>query len=182
MAAIAAGVGVMVMCSSSLAAAMMMGGGEETPAAAATGAGAGAGEDAGADAGADDDRTFHASTLPEPTDATILNPGSSLARGEKWEPPNKSYNMTLQGDNNLCINEPGKARACLMSHQVGGTATATFQGDGNMCVNGSTTKCHMSHDSDVPPSQHRLIFHNNGDVYVDHGTGESNRSMIYDHP
>ena len=36
MAAIAAGVGVMVMCSSSLAAAMMMGGGEETPAATTT--------------------------------------------------------------------------------------------------------------------------------------------------
>ena len=36
MAAIAAGVGVMVMCSSSLAAAMMMGGGEETPATTTT--------------------------------------------------------------------------------------------------------------------------------------------------
>ena len=44
MAAIAAGVGLMVVCSSSLAAALMMGGGEETPAAAA-GAGAGAGAD-----------------------------------------------------------------------------------------------------------------------------------------
>ena len=125
---------------------------------------------------------FVDSILPEPADATIINPGSKLTRGEKWEPPNKSYNMVLQGDNNLCINEPGKARACLFSHQVGGVATATFQGDGNMCVNGSKTKCYMSHDSNVPSGQHRLILHNNGDVYVDHGTGESKRFMIYDHP
>ena len=90
--------------------------------------------------------------------------------------------MVLQGDNNLCINEPGAARACLMSHQVGGTAEAYFQGDGNVCVNGNVPKCYMSHDSSVPVGQHRLILHNNGDVYVDHGTGESNRSMIYDHP
>jgi flagellin-like hook-associated protein FlgL len=48
MAAIAAGVGMMVMCSSSLAAALMMGGSEETPAA---GAGAGAGAGAATDTG-----------------------------------------------------------------------------------------------------------------------------------
>jgi hypothetical protein len=181
---IAAIVVMMMCCSSSSMASMMMGGGEETPS-----AGAGAGEEtpsAGAGAGTESTETsneFVDSILPEPTDATILNPGSSLARGEKWEPPNKSYDMTLQGDNNLCINEPGKARACLMSHQVGGTATTDFQGDGNLCVNGQPgVKCHMSHDSNVPSGQHRLILHNNGDVYVDHGTGESNRSMIYDHP
>jgi hypothetical protein len=46
MAAIAAGVGLMVVCSSSVAAAMMMGGGEETPAATGAGAGAGAGAEA----------------------------------------------------------------------------------------------------------------------------------------
>ena len=156
-----AGVGLLSMCciSSSIAASMMGGGG-----------------------GGETSNEFVDSILPEPTDATILNSGSSLAHGEKWEPPNKSYDMTLQDDNNLCINEPGKARACLMSNQVGGTATATFQGDGNMCVNGDTPKCHMSHDSNVPSGQHRLILHNNGDVYVDHGTGEANRSMIYDHP
>ena len=45
MAAIAAGLGLLVVCGSSSAAAMMMGGGEETP--AATGAGAGAGAGAG---------------------------------------------------------------------------------------------------------------------------------------
>ena len=171
-----AGVGLMMVCySSSSMASMMMGGGDETPADGA-GAGAGAGTET------ETSNKFVDSILPEPTDATILNSNSSLARGEFWEPPNKSYNMVLQSDNNLCINEPGKARACLMSHQVGGTATATFQGDGNMCVNGSTTKCHMSHDSNVPSGQHRLILHNNGDVYVDHGTGEANRSVIYDHP
>ena len=193
--------GLLCLCSisSSIAASM---GGEETPTPTpGAGAGAGAGTDAGtdadagadagggagADAGADDDSpagdTFHSSTLPDFMDATILNAGSSLGRGEKWEPPNKSYNMVLQGDNNLCINEPGKARACLMSHQVGGTAKADFQGDGNLCVNGQPgVKCHMSHDSNVPSGQHRLILHNNGDVYVDHGTGEANRFMIYDHP
>ena len=175
-----AGVGLLVVCCSSSSAMMMMGGGgEETPAAAATGAGAGAG--AGADATVEP-IMFGESTLPDAADATILNAGSSLARGEAWEPPNKSYNMVLQGDNNLCINEPGKARACLMSNQVGGTATADFQGDGNMCVNGTNVKCHMSHDSNVPSGQHRLILHNNGDVYVDHGTGESERFVIYDHP
>ena len=167
-----AGVGLLIVCCSSSSAMMTMGGGEETP-------------DTTTSGGAESTETsneFVDSILPEPTDATILNSNSSLARGEFWEPPNKSYNMVLQSDNNLCINEPGKARACLMSHQVGGTATATFQGDGNMCVNGSTTKCHMSHDSNVPSGQHRLILHNNGDVYVDHGTGEANRSVIYDHP
>ena len=176
MAAIAvAGVGLMVVCSSSLTAVMLMGGEEETPTTSA-------GPSSGPSAETENSNVFVDSILPEPTDATILNPGSSLARGEFWEPPNKSYNMVLQSDNNLCINEPGKARACLMSHQVGGTATTTFQGNGNLCVDGSATKCHMSHDEDVPSGQHRLILHNNGDVYVDHGTGESNRSMIYDHP
>jgi hypothetical protein len=170
-----AGVGLMMVCCSSSSVASMMSGGEETP---ATGAGA-------TGAGAESTETsneFVDSILPEPTDATILNSNSSLARGEFWEPPNKSYNMVLQSDNNLCINEPGKARACLMSHQVGGTATATFQNDGNMCVYGDEGKCHMSHDSNVPSGQHRLILHNDGDVYVDHGTGEANRFMIYDHP
>ena len=174
-----AGVGLLIVCCSSRSAMMTMSGGESVgPSPAAGGAESTSG-------GADSTETsnkFVDSILPEPTDATILNSGSSLARSESWEPPNKSYNMVLQGDNNLCINEPGKARACLMSHQVGGTATATFQGDGNMCVSGSTTKCHMSHDSNVPSGQHRLILHNNGDVYVDHGTGEANRSVIYDHP
>ena len=170
-----AGVGLLSVCciSSSIAASMM--GGDETPETTDS-------TKTETETETETSNEFADSILPEPTDATILNSGSSLARGELWEPPNKSYNMVLQGDNNLCINEPGKARACLMSHQVGGTATATFQGDGNMCVNGSTTKCHMSHDSNVPDGQHRLILHNNGDVYVDHGTGESNRFMIYDHP
>ena len=103
---IAAAVGMMVCCSSS-SAMMMMGGGEETP-------------DTTTSGGAESTETsnkFVDSILPEPTDATILNSNSSLARGEFWEPPNKSYNMILQGDNNLCINEPGRARACLMSNQ-----------------------------------------------------------------
>lgn len=169
-----AGVGLLSVCciSSSLLAGAM--GGEKTPETPET----------PETTETETSNEFVDSILPEPADATIINPGSKLTRGEFWEPPNKSYNMVLQGDNNLCINQtnPSKARACLMSHQVGGTATATFQGDGNMCVNGSTTKCHMSHDSNVPSGQHRLILHNNGDVYVDHGTGESNRSMIYDHP
>ena len=171
-----AGVGLLIVCCSSSSAMMMMGG-EETPAATTSGGG-----EETPDTTTETSNEFVDSILPEPTDATILNPGSSLARGEKWEPPNKSYDMVLQSDNNLCINEPGKARACLMSHQVGGTATATFQGDGNMCVYGDKGKCHMSHDSNVPSGQHRLILHNDGDVYVDHGTGEANRSMIYDHP
>lgn len=169
-----AGVGLLSVCciSSSIAASTMGGGGEETTEETAT-----------TDSTETETSTeFVDSILPEPADATIINPGSKLEHGEFWEPPNKSYNMVLQGDNNLCINEPGKARACLMSHQVGGKATATFQGDGNMCVNGSSVKCHMSHDSNVPAGQHRLILHNNGDVYVDHGTGESKRFMIYDHP
>ena len=172
-----AGVGLMMVCCSSSSAMMMMGGGDETQ---ADGAGSGAG--AGTETETETSNKFVDSILPEPTDATILNSGSSLARGEKWQPPNKSYDMILQGDNNLCINEPGKARACLMSHQVGGTAKATFQNDGNMCVYGNKGKCHMSHDSNVPSGQHRLILHNDGDVYVDHGTGEANRFMIYDHP
>ena len=170
--AMIAGLGMMCL-SSSVGAAIMMGGEEtpdtpETPETPET----------------ETSNEFVDSILPEPTDATIINPGSKLLRGEMWEPPNKSYNMILQGDNNLCINQtsPSKARACLMSHQVGGVATAHFQSDGNMCVNGSNTKCHMSHDSSVPSGQHRLILHNNGDVYVDHGTGESKRFMIYDHP
>ena len=168
-----AGVGLLSVCciSSSVVAGMM--GGEKTIEETAT-----------TETETETSNEFVDSILPEPTDATIINPGSKLTRGEKWEPPNKSYVMILQGDNNLCINQtkPSKARACLMSHQVGGTATAYFQGDGNMCVNGSSVKCHMSHDSNVPAGQHRLILHNNGDVYVDHGTGETNRSMIYDHP
>ena len=171
-----AGVGLLIVCCSSSSAMMMMGG-EETPAATTSGGG-----EETPDTTTETSNEFVDSILPEPTDATILNSNSSLARGEFWEPPNKSYNMVLQSDNNLCINEPGKARACLMSHQVGGTATATFQNDGNMCVNGDKGKCHMSHDSNVPSGQHRLILHNDGDVYVDHGTGEANRSMIYDHP
>ena len=172
--AMLAGVGLLsVCCISSSVAAGRMGGGEETPETPET---------TETETETETSNKFVDSILPEPADATIINPGSKLEHGDFWEPPNKSYNMVLQGDNNLCINEPGRARACLMSHQVGGKATAYFQGDGNMCVNGSSVKCHMSHDSNVPAGQHRLILHNNGDVYVDHGTGESKRFMIYDHP
>jgi hypothetical protein len=99
--------------------------------------------------------------------------------GETIDAPDGSYNMVLQGDNNLCINEPGKARGCLMSQNVGGTAKAYFQGDGNICVrnqaNMNDAKCYMSHSNAVPSGQHRLVLHKDGSVYVDHGTGESER-------
>ena len=179
-----AGVGLLVVCCSSSSAMMMMGGGgEETPAAAATGAGAGAG--AGADATVEP-IMFGESTLPDAADATIVEPGFEWSHGTEIEPPNKSYNMVLQGDNNMCINEPGAARACLMSNGVGGTAKAFFQGDGNICVrniaNMNDAKCYMSHNNDVPDGQHRLVLHNNGDVYVDHGTGVAGRFVLYSPP
>jgi hypothetical protein len=123
--------------------------------------------------------TFGSSTLPTATEATIVEPGYEWVIGQEIKPPNDSYSMILQGDNNLCINEPGGAKGCLMSHTVGGTAKAYFQGDGNICVrnqaNTNDSKCYMSHDNDVPQGQHRLVLHNDGKVYVDHGTGESGR-------
>jgi hypothetical protein len=71
-----------------------------------------------------------------------------------------------------------------MSNREGG-ANASFQADGNICVYSpgyANPKCTFSHDSDVPAGQHKLVIHNNGDVYMDHGTGAAGISMIYDHP
>jgi len=176
-----AGVGLLVICCSSSSAMMMRGGSEETP---ATGAGA----DADAGAGADADTTtpttttFHDSILPGAADATIVETGFEWSHGTVIEPPNKSYNMVLQGDNNMCINGPKGGIACLMSHQVGGTAKAFFQTDGNICIQGTERKCYMSHDSNVPSKQHRLVLHNNGKVYIDHGTGVAGRYNIYTPP
>ena len=177
-----AGVGLMMVCCSSSSAMMMMGGEEkEDPIVPKTAA-----EIAAAAAAAKTTTTFVGSTLPDAADATIVEPGFEWSRGTVIEPPNKSYNMVLQGDNNMCINEPGKARACLMSNGVGGTAKAFFQGDGNICVrniaNGNDAKCYMSHNNDVPDGQHRLVLHNNGDVYVDHGTGVAGRFVLYTPP
>ena len=170
-----AGVGLLVICCSSSSAAMMMGGSEETP---ATGAGAGA----DADTTTPTTTTFHDSILPGAADATIVETGFEWSHGTVIEPPNKSYNMVLQGDNNMCINGPKGGIACLMSHQVGGTAKAFFQPDGNICVQGTERKCYMSHDSNVPSKQHRLVLHNNGKVYIDHGTGVAGRYNIYTPP
>ena len=182
MAAIAVGVGMMVMCSSSSVAAMMMGGTKKKE----------DDSDSDSDSDSDDEEAtvepimFGESTLPDAADATIVEPGFEWSHGTLIEPPNKSYNMVLQGDNNMCINEPGAARACLMSNGVGGTAKAFFQGDGNICVrniaNMNDAKCYMSHNNDVPDGQHRLVLHNNGDVYVDHGTGVAGRFVLYTPP
>ena len=164
-------VGMLLCLSSSVSSAMSMGGGNDD----SSGAGGGAGSST-----TPSSTTFGTSTLPAAADATIVEPGFEWSHGTKIEPPNKSYNMVLQGDNNLCINEPGKPRGCLMSHQVGGTAKAFFQGDGNICVRNQANmagdaKCYMSYSNDVPDGQHRLVLHNDGKVYVDHGTGESGR-------
>ena len=113
-------VGMLLCLSSSVSSAMSMGGNGDDDS-----SGAGAGGGAGSST-TPSSTTFVSSTLPAAADATIVEPGANLKHGEFWEPPNKSYNMVLQGDNNLCINEPGKARACLFSHEVGGTATAYF--------------------------------------------------------
>ncbi len=128
-------------------------------------------------------QTFGASTLPSTTDATIVETGYVWDIGEPLDAPDGSYSMVLQGDNNLCINEPGKARGCLMSHNVGGTAKAYFEGNGNICVRnqanmGGDAKCYMSHNNDVPDGQHRLVLHKDGSVYVDHGTGVAGRFVI----
>ena len=123
--------------------------------------------------------TFGSSTLPTATEATIVEPGYEWVIGQEIKPPNDSYSMILQDDNNLCINGAGGAKGCLMSHTVGGTAKVYFQDDGNICVrnqaNMNDAKCYMSHNNDVPDGQHRLVLHNDGKVYVDHGTGESGR-------
>ena len=168
------GVIVLMMCCicSSVSSAMSMGGNGDDD---SSGAGGGAGSST-----TPSSTTFGTSTLPAAADATIVEPGFEWSHGTKIEPPNKSYNMVLQGDNNLCINEPGKARGCLMSQNVGGTAKAFFQGDGNICVRNQANmagdaKCYMSYNNDVPDGQHRLVLHNDGKVYVDHGTGESGR-------
>jgi hypothetical protein len=87
MAAIAAGVGAMVMCSSSLAAAMMMGGSEETPAAAA-GAGAGAKTPADPCAGLVDDSL--ASTIPAKCLQKIFKDEGCTEEGTRY--PGDDYN------------------------------------------------------------------------------------------
>jgi hypothetical protein len=87
MAAIAAGVGAMVMCSSSLAAAMMMGGGEETPAAAA-GAGAGAKTPADPCTGLVDDSL--ASTIPAKCLQKIFKDEGCTEEGTRY--PGDDYN------------------------------------------------------------------------------------------
>ena len=177
-----AGVGLMMVCCSSSSAMMMMGGTKKKE----------DDSDSDSDSDSDDEEAtvepimFGESTLPDAADATIVEPGFEWSHGTLIEPPNKSYNMVLQGDNNMCINEPGAARACLMSNGVGGTAKAFFQGDGNICVrniaNMNDAKCYMSHNNDVPDGQHRLVLHNNGDVYVDHGTGVAGRFVLYTPP
>jgi len=167
---IAAIVGMLLCLSSSVSSAMSAGGSGNDD---SSGAGAGTGPSTPSST------TFGTSTLPPTTDATIVPTGYEWVIDKPLEPPNKSYSMILQGDNNLCINKPGEPLGCLMSQNVGGTAKAYFQGDGNICVRNQTNmndaKCYMSHSNDVPDGQHRLVLHNDGKVYVDHGTGESGR-------
>ena len=123
--------------------------------------------------------------MPDPSQATILDP-QELEKDKHYYSPDQSHYLVFQGDNNLCVNQtnPSVMRWCLMS-QRDGDATAHIQGDGNVCVyspGGTAAHCTMSHDSNVPTGQHKLVMHNNGDVYMDHGTGAAGISTIYDHP
>jgi len=144
------------------------------------------GDGDGSGSGVGDEIIFHASTLPSSTVATFLDP-QELVKGTHYYSADRSYYLVFQGDNNLCINQsdPSVARWCLMSNRDG-DATAHIQGDGNVCVYSqpgyTAGRCTMSHDSNVPNGQHKLVMHNNGNVYMDHGTGATGISTIYNHP
>ena len=159
------GVVVLAMCSSS--AAMLMMGGEETT--SRTGPTGPTGP-----SGSGGSLTFHSSTLP--SDATIVEPGEIT---DVIKSPNNAYTLVLQGDDNLCVNSATAAKWCLMSQDIV-NGRAYFQRDGNICVYGDNNgaKCTMSHNSDVPRGQHRLVLKNDGTVYVDHGTGVSGQSLV----
>jgi len=164
--AIIAGAFVMAVCCSASSAAMLMMGGDEEKTTTLNGPGPSSPGPASV--------TFHGSTLP--TDATIVEPGEIT---DVIKSPNNEYSLVLQSDDNLCVNSPTAAKWCLMSQDLV-NGRAFFQDDGNLCVYGDNNagKCTMSHNSDVPEGQHRLVLKNDGTMYVDHGTGVSGQSLV----
>ena len=168
---IIAGVAMVAICCSSSSAAMLMMGGEEEKKKTTTTTPTGPGSTGPTTSAS---LTFHSSTLP--TDATIVEPGEIT---DVIKSPNNAYSLVLQGDDNLCVNSATAAKWCLMSQDIV-NGRAYFQTDGNICVYGDNNgaKCTMSHNSDVPTGQHRLVLKNDGTMYVDHGTGVSGQSLV----
>jgi hypothetical protein len=64
---------------------------------------------------------------------TTLNPGESLAGGQSLYSPNLKFQLTLQGDSNLCLNSAGNALWCSQTHGQG-IYQAIMQSDGNFCM------------------------------------------------
>ena len=195
MAAVAAiaGVGMMVCCSSSVASFMMMGDDDDdkkkkTPL-GPTGP------------SAPTTTTFFESEIPN--DAMVIDVGEipmaymegDAVIGDFNAPAGstattRTHYLQLQSDGNLVWVKQGGGGLWSMQSQVTMPNTKiTFQGDGNICAGGATGGQHCSqqapggvhtHDSSVPAGQHKLVGTKEGLLYVDHGTGVSGRSVMYD--
>ena len=184
-----AGVGLMMVCCSSSSAMMMMGGDDDS-----SGAGAGAGAGAGTPA-AKTTTTFVGSEIPN--DAMVIDVGEipmaymegDAVIGDFNAPAGstattRTHYLQFQSDGQLVWVKTGTGTAWAMGSNITmpGT-TVSLQGDGNLCAYGSDinrVKCGMTHDPNVPAGQHRLVGTKEGLLYVDHGTGVSGRSVIYD--
>jgi hypothetical protein len=154
MAAIAAGVGAMVMCSSSLAAAMMMGGSEETPAAAA-GAGAGAKTPADPCAGLVDDSL--ASTIPVKCLQKIFKDEGCTEEGTRY--PGDDYNGWWRKDD-------GAGNYAGVKRDINAWATMTdfnhVQGCGRAGIGPCTGLVDDSLASTIPAKCLQKIFKDEG--------------------
>lgn len=129
--------------------------------------------------------TFHRSTLPPADQATILDPGQ-LIWGKNYYVPESMgssapWYLQLQTDGNVVwVKRGAGTQWSLASHTTMPGTNAYLQGDGNLCAYGNGgTACTLSHDPNVPAGQHKLVLKSNGELYVDHGTGESGRSYIH---
>ena len=129
---------------------------------------------------------FHNSVLPS-SGATIIDV-SEIPMGKVYNVPEVQGNdalwyMQLQNDGNLVWVKRGTgARWSLGSHVTMPGTRVYLQGDGNLCAYGngrSGGHCTMSHSTEVPNNQHKLVLKSNGEMYVDHGNGQAARSYIH---
>lgn len=123
---------------------------------------------------------FFKSSLPGTEEATIIQPGD-IEKSKKYNTPNGEYYFMLREDGELVwANKSGEVLWSLNTKGAGDNAAARFLNDGKICVTGTKlSMCTNSENTKVPEGQHLLILRNNGEFYVDNGTGEDNYYTFY---
>lgn len=126
------------------------------------------------------DAKFFKSDLPPPSEATIIQIGD-IEKGKKYATPNGEYYLLFRADGELLFaDKTDKVRWSFGTKDAGEDATAKFLKNGQICVAGSKlSRCSESDDPEVPEGQFLLVLRNNGELYIDSGTGLSGQYNFY---